>query len=219
MRRPARALLLVTLLVPPPLVAQLADVKSTEMPPILPRAQEVALARSAAPAEISLEATVLVLVRGTGYEVAAEGTNGVTCLVSRTWPESIEPHCFDREGSRTILPVHVRQAELRELGWSKEAIEQDVADGFRTGLFTPPRRPAMSWMMSAGQVLVNDAGRVVGAWKPHLMIYYPYMTEADLGITGDPPEDGPMLDDPGRPTSNVIVIMPSFVQPGVGGDR
>jgi hypothetical protein len=192
-------------------------VKSTELPPVLDREREIALARSAAPPEISREATVLALVRGQGYEVAAEGTNGVTCLVSRTWPQSIEPHCFDREGSRTILPMQLRRAELRELGWTKEEIERDVADGFRTGRLSAPRRPAMSWMMSGAQVLVNDAGQVVGAWKPHLMIYHPYLTEADLGITGAAPAEGPMIDDPGRPTANIIVIVPAFVQPDLGG--
>lgn len=219
MRHIVALTLLATVLASAPATAQEATSTRDELPPILPRAREVALARSAAPPEISDEATVLALVRGLGYEVAENGTNGVTCLVSRSWPESIEPHCFDPEGSRTILPVHAREAELRELGWSREAIDRDIAEGFRSGRFVPPSRPAVSWMMSAGQVLVNDAGRVVGSWKPHLMIYHPYLTSAGIGVTASPPADGPMVDDAGGPMSNLLVIVPSFVDPGPGAVR
>jgi hypothetical protein len=211
-------LLLACALVPCALAAQGSDAGSAELPPILPRARELALARSAAPAEISRDATILVLVRGKGYEVASEGTSGVTCLVSRSWPESIEPHCFDPEGSRTILRVHLREAELEERGWSKEAIQADVAEALRTGRLTPPSRPAVSWMMSAGQILYDDEGRRVGAWKPHLMIYHPYLTEADVGLEGPPPADGPMVVDAGRPTANLVIVVPAFVEPEPGGD-
>lgn len=202
---------------PAAIEAQLSDAWTAELPPILPREREITLARSAAPLEVSADATVLALVRGQGYEVAVEGTNGVTCLVSRSWPESIEPHCFDPEGARTILPVHVHEAELKERGWTKEAIQADVAEGFRTGRFVPPSRPAVSWMMSAAQELFNEEGRAVGAWKPHIMIYHPYLREADLGFEGAPPAVGPMVTDPGRPTSNLVIVMPDFVQPDFGG--
>jgi hypothetical protein len=200
----------------PPASGQSSDAGSAELAPILPRAREIALARSAAPAEISREATVLALVRGRGYEVAEEGSNGVTCLVDRSWPLAIEPHCFDPEGSRTILRVRLLEAELKEKGWTKGAIQEEVAEAFRTGRLRAPARPAVTWMMSAAQELYDDDGRAVGAWKPHLMIYHPYLSEVDIGITDGPPDDGPMVVDPGRPTSNLVIVMPSFVQPGGG---
>src|SRR6516165_923898 len=43
---------------------------------------EVQLARSAAPASISRDATILVLGRQ-GYETAVEGKNGFVCMVGR----------------------------------------------------------------------------------------------------------------------------------------
>ncbi len=60
------------------------------------RAQEIALARSAAPAAIAKKATVLVLTR-TGYETAVRGSNGFVCWVARgfsgapDWPERWNP--------------------------------------------------------------------------------------------------------------------------------
>src|SRR5215475_8584478 len=71
----------------------------------MPREQQIVLAESAAPAEVSSKATVYVL-GPKGYEKAREGTNGFSCLVSRHFVKpaetTIEPQCFDAEGSRTL---------------------------------------------------------------------------------------------------------------------
>src|SRR5689334_14553156 len=48
------------------------------------RDAEIALARSAAPASVSHDATILVLTRH-GYETAVEGRNGFVCVVERAW--------------------------------------------------------------------------------------------------------------------------------------
>ncbi len=191
--------------------AQSSDAGGEGLPPILDRTEEVALARSAAPSETSFEASVFVLERGIGFVEVVSGTNGVTCVVNRSWPEAIEPHCYDPEASKTIFAVHREEAALRERGRSQAEIRASVADGYRTGRFRTPTRPAVTWMMSSDQVLFSDEGRRVGAWKPHLMIYFPYMTSADLGLGDTPYADGPMLSDEGRPSSNMIIVMPSFV--------
>lgn len=178
--------------------------------PVLPRAAEIALARSAAPAAVSGEATVLAWT-GTAYETAEVGSNGVTCYVARDWPESLEPHCFDEEGSRTILRVHLLQAELRAGGASEDEIDARVADALRTGELRLPSRPAMSYMMSAGQKLVSDEGQPVGAWKPHVMIYYPYLTSEGLGLGSVPSTRAAVVVDPGTPFSNMMVVVEAFV--------
>lgn len=72
-----------------PAAAQDAAIPYSKMAPmdeyLMPdRGAEIALARSAAPASVSRDATVLVLGR-TGYETAVEGTNGFVCLVDRGW--------------------------------------------------------------------------------------------------------------------------------------
>jgi hypothetical protein len=72
---------------------------------LLPRAEEIALARSAAPASVSDSATIYLLT-DSGYAVGVKGTSGAACYVSRDWIASIEPHCFDPEGAETILPMN-----------------------------------------------------------------------------------------------------------------
>ena len=193
-------------------VAQSDSAWSDELPPLLPETREIALARSAAPDAVSADATVLVLKRG-GYVVAREGTNGVTCYVSRTWPESLEPHCFDEEGSKTILAMALERARLREEGVNGNEIDRAIADGLANGEFRLPNRPAMSYMMSAGQVLFNDAGQRVGNWQPHLMIYVPFVTAADLGLGEEPSTGAAVVVDGGKPTANIMVVVREFVEP------
>src|SRR5262249_34641613 len=48
----------------------------------MPREQQITLAESAAPAEVSSHATVYIL-GPKGYEKAREGTNGFSCFVGR----------------------------------------------------------------------------------------------------------------------------------------
>ena len=172
--------------------------------------KEIALARSAAPAEVSARATVLVLRDGK-YVEGVKGTNGVTCYVSRSQPEAVEPECFDAEASATILPIDILQTELRLAGKSSAEVDRVVAEKIHSGEFKLPRRPAMVYMMSAAQILYAPDGRRVGAWKPHLMLYYPYVRAQDLGLE----KPGPLISfqNEGGAMSSIVIPVAEFVQP------
>ncbi len=178
---------------------------------MLPRAREVALARSAAPADVSRDATVMILTER-GFEVAEKGKTGVTCVVSRSQPQSLEPICYDAEGSATVLPIELRRTELLRAGKSAEEVELEIGRGLVSGKYRLPRRPAMSYMMSSGQVLYSDEGKLVGKFQPHLMIYYPNLTQADLGL-GTPSLQAAIVVDEGQPLSNIMVVVKDFVDP------
>ena len=194
----------------PPAEGQSAAAGRTGPRIMLPREREIALARSAAPADVSRHASVMVLTQR-GFELAERGSNGVTCVVNRSQPKSLEPHCFDAEGSATVLPIELRRTELLREGKSAAEIEREIGEGLLTGKYRLPRRPAMSYMMSSAQDLYDDEGRHVGRWQPHLMIFYPNLTGGDLGLG----EGSPALAvvDPGRPLSNIMVVVKDFVDP------
>jgi hypothetical protein len=179
---------------------------------LLPRDREIALARSAAPSAVSRDATVMVLTHR-GFEVGARGTNGVTCVVNRSHPQSLEPHCFDAEASATMLPIELRRTELLRDGKSAEEIDREIAAGLLSGKYRLPRRPAMSYMMSREQVLYSDDGRNVGRWHPHLMIYYPHLTSADLGLGGEPSTEAATVVDEGQAVSNIMIVVKDFTSP------
>lgn len=185
---------------------------------ILDRDTEIALALSAAPAAVVADARVLVW-NGHDFDIARPGASGVTCYVARSWPESLEPHCFDAEGSRTILPIHMRQMQLWHQGLDPDAIDEAIAEGLRSGEFRLPVRPAMSYMMSAGQELISDSGDPAGNWEAHLMIYYPWLTASDLGLGAVPSTEAALVVDPGTPFSNIMIVVEDHVPVGSSGGR
>jgi hypothetical protein len=176
---------------------------------LLPRAEEIALARSAAPAAVSDSATIFLLTDA-GYELGVKGTNGAACYVSRDWLKSIEPHCFDSEGAATIMPMHMLRVSMLHRGSTKAAADRAVADSLAAGSFKLPRRPAMSYMMSAEQKLIAPNGQPAGAWRPHLMIYYPWLSANDLG--GGAANPTASVVDEGKPTANIMIVVKDFVQ-------
>jgi hypothetical protein len=180
--------------------------------PLLPAAQEIALARSAAPAEVSRDATIYVLT-DTGYAVAVTGTNGNACLVDRSWPASLEPQCFDPEARATIMQSSLAQMAGIQQGRNPDAIDRDLADGLRDGRYRLPTRPAMSYMMSSAQRLIGDDGKPAGNWQPHLMLFMPYMTGEQLGLGPTPNPAAGIMVDSGKPTANLMVIVKKFVDP------
>jgi hypothetical protein len=178
----------------------------------LPRDWEVALARSAAPPSVSATARVWYFAKGT-YIVADSGTSTAACYVGRSWPEALEPQCFDEEGARTILPMEMRTAELLHAGRSQEAVDREIADGLAAGRYRIPQRLAMSWMMSAAQVLYSDDGRRVGAWRPHVMIYYPYLTAAGVGTGANQDLTAGIIVSPGKPGANLMIVVQQAITP------
>jgi hypothetical protein len=177
--------------------------------PVMDRTAEIALARSAAPAAISATAKVWVW-NGTRYEVAEQGTTGVNCYLARIWVPSVEPHCLDEEASRTILPILMRRVELYAQGRADSLVEREIAAGIRSGRFKLPTRPAVTYMMSAAQELVGGNGTAVGAWQPHLMIYYPNWNGDQAGLPGFVPDVG-FIENPGTPFAAMVIPLKTFV--------
>jgi len=199
------------------LPGQAAGAGQTGRRAILARELEIALARSAAPASVSAAARVLVLTDA-GFAEGAAGTNGVTCLVNRSWIESLEPECFDAEASATVMQTEVYRTEQYHKGRPKDEVEREVSARLSDGRFRLPRRPALVYMMSSAQKLVSDDGRPAGKWLPHLMLYVPYLTNPDLGLPDPPDMRGFAVNvsDSGRPWATLVVPVRSFVDPPPG---
>ena len=154
-------------------------------PRTLPEADEIALAVSAAPDEVSAKADVWVL-RGGEFVKAREGTNGCACMLARDLHEgSLYPICFDQEGARTLLFREMLETSLRAKGRSEDEVRTAVQQALSRGELRTPSRPALAYMMSPKQVLFSSqdaSGRRVGAWHPHIMIAGVDMTNQQLGL-------------------------------------
>jgi hypothetical protein len=177
---------------------------------------EIALARSAAPENVSAHATVKVLTAA-GYKVAAQGDNGFVCIVMRGWgaptftPAPFRdlvyysklraPICFNPVASRTVLPLHELRTKIGMEGQTPDQIAEGVQAAYAKGELPKMETVAFAYMFSADQ----DLGPGVGPWHPHMMLYTPYYENSMLGgnqVGGALPFVG---DDAGTPFAVTVI--------------
>jgi hypothetical protein len=194
-----------------------AHAQTTDAPRVLSEAEEIELAKSAAPPNVSHDATILVLRDGR-YRKAVEGAGQVTCMVSRSQPLSLEPICYDAEASRTVLRIEILRVESRLAGVPIDESERRIESMIESGELPVPDRPAMAYMMSADQVLYADADTHVGQWYPHIHIFIPYATADQFGgfSAEMAPAVGTVVNE-GEPTANLMIRVREFVQPAGDG--
>ena len=193
------------IVMPPAAAAQSNQAMTRQTPQLMDRQKEIALALSACPASIADKAAVYVL-ESSGYVKVRESQNGFTAIVQHALPISQDPQCMDAEGTRTFLPRYLKVAELRAQEKTPEEIKRFVADAFAKGIFQPPTRPGIDYMLSTENITVVDAEKgIVAPYPPHVMFYGPYMTNADLGSDGNP--RGPAFV-AGEGTPHALIIVP-----------
>jgi hypothetical protein len=123
---------------------------------------------------------VLVL-ESTGYVKAKEGTNGFTCMVSRMEGD-IFPVCWDEEGAHSLLPMYVDDVALRLKGLPSAEIARKIAEGYKEGRYRAPARSGVAYMLSPMRYRIDEKGQISRTQpNPHVMIYAPYLTDADIG--------------------------------------
>ena len=140
-------------------------------------ADEIALARSAAPASIAADADVMTL-GSHGYETAAKGKNGFVCMVWRSWtaglsdpefwnPKLRSPICLNAVAARTVLPGYLERTTWVLAGVSRTDMIERTRAAVAANKFIMPAPGAMSFMMSKQGYLGDAAGH----WHPHLMFF------------------------------------------------
>jgi hypothetical protein len=183
---------------------------------LMSRDAEIALARSAAPPDVSGRATIKILTEA-GFQVASAGDNGFVCLVMRGWsaptytPAQVRdfvydasiraPICFDPQASRAVLPYYELRSRLGMEGKDPDQIAEGVQAAYATGQL--PRRDTVSfaYMWSADQHL----GTGIGHWHPHMMVFAPYYENAMLGNNAFGSPLPQLSDDAGTPFSVVVI--------------
>jgi len=175
--------------------------------------EEIALAMTAAPEEISSKADIYVL-RGTDFVKARVGTNGCSCMVSRDLHDgSRYPICFDQEGTKTTLLRELKESTLRAKGKSEVEVKGLVEAAYASGELRRPTKPAMAYMMSSQQVLFSSPlaeGRRVGAWSPHLMLLMPGVAPEQLGLSDSSKVDVIQIHREGSHHAELIVKVPAW---------
>jgi hypothetical protein len=177
------------------------------------RNAEIALARTAAPAAISSDATILIL-EWRGYETAIEGRNGFVCIVERSWmspfnsaefwnPKVHVPQCFNPAAAQSILPLTINRTKMVLAGMSKAQMIDSIKAGFNNKELPAPAPGAMCYMMSRAAYL-NDT---LGHYVPHLMFYFPLTDKSSWGadLPDSPVTLNPQFRDGPEPITEFVI--------------
>lgn len=180
------------------------------------RTEEIALARSAAPASLAAHARILVLGKH-GYETAVTGENGFVCLVERSWdvgfdnpefwnPKVRSPQCFNAAGARSVLPRYLERTRWVLAGYSVAKMRALVQRARAAGKDMKPESGSFCYMMSKKGYL-NDA--VAGPWYPHVMTFALGAKPAAWGA-GLPDTPVAADDTTYKPVTIFMVIVPAW---------
>jgi hypothetical protein len=178
-------------------------------PELLSTEAETRMALAAAPAHLRDGAAVYVL-HDTGFVMARPSSNGFSCIVNRDHPMNRKPTCYDAEGTATILPKVLYYGHLLMKEMPVPEILREIADGFKSGKFISPRRAGVAYMLSGDVQVYNASAGTLGSFPPHVMVYAPNVTNADIGTTNGALNDDPHLPFVGYqgPHGYIIVMMP-----------
>jgi hypothetical protein len=205
--------------------------QTSKYPPIeqylMPQADELALARTAAPPNISDRATIKVLTKA-GFEVAQQGDNGSVCMVMRGFSAPTytpvqfrglvydatvrAPICFTPPAVQEVLPYYEFRTQLGLQDKSPDEIAAAVAAAYAKGELPKRDQVTFAYMWSAKQSL----GPGIGHWHPHMMLFAPYYNNSMVG--GNPfgslfPQGS---DDAETPFS--VVVIPVDDKLALGGE-
>lgn len=173
----------------------------TEVTAATPKAAQMELIEEAAPPDVVKSATIYLL-GAKGYVKERNGSNGFSCLIVRERLDTVEPECYDAEGSATLLRVDLFREAQRAQGRAEAQIKDDIEKGYKSGRFKGPRKPGLVYMLSPNNRVYDPDAQKVISFPGHLMFYAPYATEKEVG-------SGPgalYLVNPGRPDTLMIVI-------------
>jgi len=118
---------------------------------------------------------------------------------------------MDAEGTRVILPRMLKVAEWRAQGKSPDEIKRLVGEAFAKGVFQPPNRVGIDYMLSTENVVLDDHG-VIAPFPPHVMFYAPFLTNVDIGSEGQAGGGPAFVAAQGTPYALIIVPVPTGSQ-------
>jgi hypothetical protein len=182
------------------LASTAAGAQTPKYPPLsefmMPQEAEIALARSAAPDNVSSRATIKIFTTS-GFKVAVEGDNGFVCIVLRGWaaptygPAQFRdyvyvadlraPICFDPVSARTMMPYYELRHKLGMEGKGPDEIARGIEAAYTKGELQRTDSASLAYMFSADMYLGPHLGH--GLIYPHLMLFLPYYDNAMLGAT------------------------------------
>jgi len=173
------------------------------------RAQQIATAVQAAPADQRDAATVM------GYDVEGslrtlrKGSNGLICLADDPNRQGFQVVCYHQD----LEAFMARGRVLKAAGKSPKEVFDIREEEAKTGKLQMPDHPATLHLLEGKEARFNpETGMVEGAFYRYV-VYIPWATAASTGLPTRPlVPGGPWIMDPGTHRAHIMVSPPRETQ-------
>lgn len=127
------------------------------------------------------------------------GSNGFICLADEPGDDQYKASCYHN----SLEPFMARGRELRAEG--VEDVDRVRFEEIESGKLSMPEKAALYSLSGPGTVVDSESGEVRGA-RPLYVLYVPYATGAEIGISEKPASGQPWLMNPGTPKAHIMYM-------------
>lgn len=180
---------------------QLAAQSAAATPgPVLPAAQQITAAVTAAPAEFRDGATVLGYNDSRKLVTLREGKGDMVCLADDPNLEQFHVACYHK----ALEPFMARGRSLRAEGVKGEQVDTARFKEIKAGTLKMPSHPSSLYTLTGPPTSFDAAtGKITGArWL--YVVYIPGATGASTGLTEKPAPGVPWIMFPGTPKAHIM---------------
>jgi hypothetical protein len=152
------------------------------------------------PAPLRLSATVLGLRDGT-LTVLREGSGPMRCLADDPSDDRWHVACYHE----SLEPFMERGRELRAGGAEREAVDSIRQAEIESGELPFPDHPVALYSLTGPEGAFDPETGEAPEASRLFVVYTPYATPGELGISAEPSRERPWLMYPGKPWAHVMV--------------
>ena len=167
---------------------------------LLPPAQQVAAAVTAAPAELRDGAAVLGYREKGQLVTLREGKNDMVCLADDPSIEQFHVACYHK----ALEPFMARGRSLRAEGVSREQVDTVRFKEIKSGKLAMPSTPSALYTLTGPAGSFDPASSKVTGASWLYVVYIPGATTASTGITEKAAKGVPWIMYPGTPKAHIM---------------
>jgi hypothetical protein len=171
--------------------------------PIPPADEQIAAAVLPLPADLRADATVLGYKTAGKLEVLRQGKNGMRCLALYVSRPDFHVACYHD----SLEPFMARGRELREKGVTALAAVDSIRFAeIASGKLKMPAHGALYTLTAKDKKAWDPSTRTVTGATPLGIVYLPFATPENSGLSAKPTKNGPWLMDAGTAKAHVMIV-------------
>ena len=170
--------------------------------PIPPAAEQIAAAVLPLPTDLRADATVLGYKTAGKLEVLRQGKNGMRCLALYVTRPNFHVACYHD----SLEPFMARGREIRDKGITNQTTVDSIRFAeIASGKLKMPAHAALYSLTGDKKGWDPATGKVTGA-TPLGVVYMPFATAENVGLSANPKTVGPWIMFPGTAKAHVMIV-------------